>query len=187
MPPSDFKLQYSRKDIAREISKMASSITKWAEAAAKDTGRDPIAVPVLRGAMFFLTDLIREVGCSIEVAPVTALAYDPTTNLPNAEGSVSINLKGLDAKGRSILIVDDICDTGRTLAVLSDALSVEGANEVKAAVLICRDRDTEKRLYEPQWAGFHYPGPEWFVGYGMDDKERWRNLPEVYTLSSSSS
>ena len=79
-----------------------------------------------------------------------------------------------------VVIVDDICDTGSTLARLVRVLNDLGAREVKTAVLIHRVMKDPK--FTPDWAAFKYEGPEWFVGYGMDDRNHYRNLQNVYIM-----
>jgi hypothetical protein len=77
-----------------------------------------------------------------------------------------------------------LADLERRLAedreALEKALLERGAREVRTVVLI--RRLLEKPTFVPCWVGFQYPGPEWFVGYGMDDNERWRNLPGVHVI-----
>jgi hypoxanthine phosphoribosyltransferase len=93
---------------------------------------------------------------------------------------VKIHSEGLAVKGRVVLVVDDLCDTGRTLEALEKELLERGAREVRSVVLI--RRLLNKPTFVPCWVGFEYSGLEWFVGYGMDDGERWRNLPGVYII-----
>lgn len=87
---------------------------------------------------------------------------------------------GLAVKGRVVLVVDDVCDSGRTLEALERDLMERGAREVRTVVLIRRLLD--RPSFVPCWIGFEYKGPEWFVGYGMDDGQRWRNLPAVHII-----
>jgi hypoxanthine phosphoribosyltransferase len=88
--------------------------------------------------------------------------------------------ENLAVKGRVVLVIDDICDSGGTLQELERYLIAAGAREVRTVVLIRRllDRPT----FVPCWVGFEFTGLEWFVGYGMEDGNRWRNLPAVYTI-----
>ena len=83
-------------------------------------------------------------------------------------------------EGRSVLLVDDVCDSGRTSAELTQRFIKLGAREVRSAVLIKRILPHE--TFNPDWIGFEYNGPEWFVGYGMDDCDRWRNLGSIYII-----
>lgn len=179
MIPPHYKLQYSEAAIAREVVRIGSEISFWAQKVYEKTDQDLLVVPVLRGGIFFFADLIRKVRWSVEVAPGRTRAYEQGQNaVQNAQ--VQINIDGVDVKGRSLLLVDDICDSGRTLKVLSEYLMGEGAIEVRSAVLIKRALKTCQ--FQPDWTGFEYESDEWFVGYGMEDSNRWSNLPSIYII-----
>lgn len=177
--PQNLKLEYSAENISAAVRRLGADITPWALEVAQSTGKDVLAIPVLRGGVFFFADLVRQVKQSLEIAPARAWAYEPDEN-NHQKKEVALNLDGVPAMGRSILIVDDVCDSGRTLKALSEAFLAAGAREVKSAVIIRRVIDSQ--VFVPDWVGFDYRGLEWFVGYGMDDRESLRNLPAVYTL-----
>ena len=177
--PHNLKLEYSADSIAAAVKRLGEAITPWAVEVAQTSGKEVLAIPVLRGGVFFFADLVRQVKQSLEIAPARAWAYEPDEN-NHQKKEVALNLDGVPAQGRSILIVDDVCDSGRTLKALSEAFLTSGAKEVKSAVII--RRMIENQAFVPDWSGFNYRGSEWFVGYGMDDRESLRNLPAVYTL-----
>lgn len=179
MRPTDYTLQYSAEDIRLAVHRVGVELSEWAAGVEKSSGRDIIAVPVLRGGIYFFADLMREIHCSVEMAPVRTRSYVDEVNAAQRD-RVEIQLDGLDVSGRAILLVDDICDSGRTMRVLKDHLLARGATEVRSAVLIKRVHDA--CVFEPDWSAFHYAGPEWFVGYGMEDGNRWTNLPDIYTI-----
>ena len=136
-------------------------------------------MPVLRGGILFFADLAKRIDASIEISPIRTQSYQSGSNgVP--VGSVAMNLDQLAVKGRVVLIVDDVCDSGRTLESLEQKLIEMGAREVRSVVLVRRLLDTPS--FVPCWVGFQYEGPEWFVGFGMDDNERWRNLPSIYVI-----
>ena len=178
MIPANYKLTYTAEQIHSAVVRLAHEITPWAQqAGAKYT--DVIAIPILRGGIYFFSDLTREIESSLELAPVRVKTYLSEVNAAQ-RNEVTISADGLDVRGRAILLVDDICDSGRTLAVLSSQLQKDGAAEIQSAVLIRRKLDTAAFL--PNWVGFEYSGPEWFVGYGMEDRNRFMNLPAIYTI-----
>jgi len=109
---------------------------------------------------------------------VSAWSYETGENVQR--DSVSVNAGKVAVEGRSILIVDDVCDSGRTLAELTEYFTKLGAASVRSAVLI--KRMMPHPTFDPNWIGFQYEGPEWFVGYGMDDCDRWRNLGSIYII-----
>ena len=177
--PAHFSLLFSEREIASRIKALGTEISSWREGVWKDSHTDVLAVPVLRGGIFFFADLVRQVSGSIEVAPIRTEAYESGSN-GKQKNEVAIWADRLAVKGRVVLLVDDVCDSGRTLEALEKALLERGAREVRTAVLIRRLLETP--TFVPCWVGFQYEGPEWFVGYGMDDNERWRNLPGVYVI-----
>jgi hypoxanthine phosphoribosyltransferase len=177
--PAHFSLKFSEKDIAKRVEALGEEIGAWCHGVWNDSHTDVLAIPVLRGGIFFFADLVRAINSSVEIAPVRPEAYEADLNgQPRSE--VQIYAEKLAVKGRVVLVVDDVCNSGRTLEELEKALIARGAREVRTVVLVRRllDRPT----FVPCWTGFQYVGPEWFVGYGMDDVERWRNLPGVYII-----
>jgi hypoxanthine phosphoribosyltransferase len=181
MIPNNFHLLYSEQEIAEQTARLGKQISLWAQQTWEESHADLIAVPVLRGGIFFFADLVRKIDASVEITPVRTWAYEVGQNAVQ-RNEVGMNLEGLAAKGRKVLLIDDICDSGKTLAALADTLLSHGASEVRSAVLIKRMIDDSQ--YDPAWVGFEYSGPEWFVGYGMEDSERWRNLSDIYIIRS---
>lgn len=179
MVPANFQTLYSAHEIARAVAAMGQEVSQWAEEVWRSSHTDILAIPVLRGGIFFFADLVRQVRSSVEVAPARTWAYEPSQNAVQ-RASVKVNIESVPARGRAVLLIDDICDSGRTLATLSSALREAGATEVRSAVLVWRK--TAEQEFSPDWAAFSYPGTEWLVGYGMEDSNRWSNLPDIYVI-----
>ncbi len=179
--PDTFKKIYSKDQIADRAAAIGGEITAWAHSVSEDTGQDVLAIPVLRGGIFFFADIVRDIDASVQVVPVQSWAYDENEVI---RAEIKISMEGVSAEGRSVLLVDDICDSGKTLRALVDAFERSGAKEVKTAVLI--KRDIEDSVFDPNYVGFHYADDEWFVGYGMDDNDRWKNLPDIYVIERDS-
>lgn len=177
--PEYFVPCYSKEAIAVEVRRLGKELSPWAEQVFAESGKDVLCIPILRGGIFFFADLVREVQQSIELAPVKTTAYEPGVNQA-ATDAVTVHLDEVEAAGRSVLLVDDICDSGRTLKALTRAFLQRGAAEVRSAVLI--KRDVKEETFDPDYVGFSYQGPEWFVGYGMEDGDRYRNLPGIFTI-----
>jgi hypoxanthine phosphoribosyltransferase len=182
--PANFSLLYSAAEIAQRVNAMGEEISAWCSGVWHDSHTDVLVIPVLRGGIFFFSDLARQIKGSLEIVPVKTEGYRLAVN-GKLNDRVLIDLKGLAVKGRVVLIVDDVSDSGRTLEALERAISELGAREVRTAVLVRRLLDTPS--FVPCWVGFQYSGPEWFVGYGMDDCERWRNLKDVYVIRNPQS
>ena len=175
--PREFQLTYSSEAIAARIKVLSSEITPWIEDAANRTGMPVAAVCILRGAVFFFTDLLRACPVSVEPFFCRTRAYSVDNQLLD---DVEVELDDLDVTGRAILLVDEICDTSATLRKLQEQFILGGAKEIHAAVAVQRRIDTPK--YTPRWAAFIHDGPEWFVGYGMDSENHFRNLPGMYRI-----
>ena len=179
MIPNTYKLQYSKEQIKEAVSRIGKQIAEWAKAVQQLTQKEVVAIPVLRGGIFFFADLARKVPASLEIVPGRSRAYQINQNAAQLD-RVKITIENENLKDRSILLVDDICDSGRTMHSLKNYLIAEGVSEVKSAVLI--HRLVEDSLFTPDWVGFEYKGDDWFVGYGMEDHNRWSNLPDIYTI-----
>jgi hypoxanthine phosphoribosyltransferase len=177
--PEFLELQYSRSSISERVQEMGQQLNEWCAQVSADGRGDVIGVPVLRGGIFFFADLVRSISHSIDIAPVRTWGYVAGAIGQQVE-ELKLHLYDLNPKGRAVLLIDDLCDSGRTMQTLSQTLIEMGAAEVRSAVLI-------KRLgvdggFDPDYVGFNYSGAEWFVGYGMDLEDRWRNLPDVYVV-----
>lgn len=175
--PPHYNLVYSEDAIRQQVSRIASGIGKWCSEVAESG--DVLTIPVLRGSIYFFADLTRQVQCSVEVAPGRARAYEEGKNA-TARSDLYINLEGVSVSGRHVLLVDDICDSGRTLDKLVAYVLAQGAESVRSAVLIRRKLATSS--FQPDWVGFEFEGDDWFVGYGMDDRSRYSNLSQIYTI-----
>lgn len=173
--PPNYNLAYSEELIAKRVTQLGAQIGEWA---AGDSDQI-LAVCVLRGGAPFFQDLIRKVPVSIEPTYCRTWSYSSESNLQQ-NGSVRVAVESVLAEGRRILIVDDICDSGATLLKLQNVFSELGAREVRTAVLI--HRRVERSVFDPTWSAFEYHGEEWFVGFGMEDKNQFANLPAVYSI-----
>lgn len=143
-------------------------------------GRDVVLVGILKGAMPFLCDLMRAVDLPVTIDTMCVSSYGSGTI---SSGSVNIK-KDLDKdiRGKDVIIVEDIIDTGITMAALVPLLRQRGASSVELA--ICLDKKERRVKDVPvKYVGFEVPD-EFIVGYGCDYAEKYRNLPDVCTLKS---
>jgi hypoxanthine phosphoribosyltransferase len=150
-----------------------------AEISGDYAGRDLLLVGVLKGAVFFLADLMRHIDVPCEVDFMAVSSYGSSTD---TSGVVRI-LKDLDAplEGRDVLIVEDIVDSGLTLQYLMRTLATRGPASLEVCALLTKP---ERRLVEmpARYVGFEIPD-KFAIGYGLDYAERYRNLPYVATLN----
>jgi hypoxanthine phosphoribosyltransferase len=165
------KVIYSAEVINRRVHELAREISV--------SGLDNLlVVAVLKGSFIFAADLIRElheVGLSPEVDFITLSSYRKGTH---STGKVEILRDiDMDVSGRNILLVDDILESGRTLAYAKDLLSARGAKHISTCVLLKKSVHRAVAIE----ADFHaFECPELFVvGYGMDVAYRYRQLPFV--------
>lgn len=177
--PAHYELEYTQSEIASQVSRIGAEISDWCRSIAQSSSSDVLAIPVLRGGIYFFADVTRSIAASVEVAPGRARAYEEGHNA-RLRSEIYINLDGVSVSGRHVLLIDDICDSGRTLNKLVAYLIAQGAESVRSAVLILRE--TDNPAFAPDWVGFRFKGDEWFVGYGMDDQGRFSNLPQIYTI-----
>ena len=141
-------------------------------------GRNPLLIGVLKGACFFLSDLMRAIDTRLSIEFMAISSYGSSTR---TSGEVRI-LKDLDVpiEGRDILVVEDIVDTGLTLSYLIANLQSRGAASVKLAALLDKFERREREV-KIDYLGFQIPD-EFVVGYGLDFAERYRNLPFIGVL-----
>jgi hypoxanthine phosphoribosyltransferase len=151
-----------------------------AEISADYAGRNPLLVGVLKGAVFFLSDLMRRIDIPCEVDFMAVASYGSSTD---SSGVVRI-LKDLDAtiEGRDVLIVEDIVDSGLTLQYLLRSLGARDPASVEVCALLVKP---ERRKVELpiRYVGFEIPN-RFAIGYGLDHAEKHRNLPYVAALQS---
>jgi len=149
-----------------------------AQISADYADRNPLLIGVLKGAVFFLADLMREITCPCEVDFMAISSYGSAT----ASSGVVRILKDLDAaiEDRHVLVVEDIVDSGLTLQYLMRNLGARGPASLEVCALLTKP---ERRKVElaPRYLGFEIPD-KFAIGYGLDHAERYRNLPYVAAL-----
>jgi len=144
-------------------------------------GREPVVVAVMKGCVLFLADLVRAWPATMDIEFVTARSYEGTR-----PGDVRLTLPPELAEvvpGRPVLVLDDIFDTGRTLSAVCRRIERLGAAELKTLVLLAKRRAAprEPLIRRPDWVGFEIED-RFVIGYGLDYRGRWRNLPYVAAL-----
>jgi hypoxanthine phosphoribosyltransferase len=141
--------------------------------------RDPLLVGVLKGAVFFMSDLMRHLTVPCEVDFMAISSYGAATD---TSGVVRI-LKDLDIniEGRNVLVVEDIIDSGLTLSYLIRNLESREPATLEVAALLTKPARREIDV-PVRWVGFEIPN-RFVIGYGLDFAERYRNLPYVGVLS----
>lgn len=146
-----------------------------AQITADYAGRAPLLVGVLKGAFLFMADLARQIDLPVEFDFMAVSSYG---NATKSSGVVRIVKDlDLDLSGRDVLIVEDIIDSGLTLAYLRKNLLARHPASVEVCALVVRE-GLQKTSVDLRYVGFEIP-PDFVVGYGLDVAERYRNLPYI--------
>jgi hypoxanthine phosphoribosyltransferase len=163
------RVLFGREDVRRRVAALGRTIT------GELAGREPVLVTVLKGGAMFLADLMRAVELPLEVHLMAISRYG---DAEESLGRVQILLDvELDLAGRDVVLVEDIVDTGLTSRYLLSVLRSRGAASVELCTLLDK---TARRIVpiHPRYAGFECPD-SFVVGYGLDFRERYRNLPDI--------
>jgi hypoxanthine phosphoribosyltransferase len=165
------KTLFSEEVVRARIAELASELREAYE------DSEPLLVGVLKGCVYFLSDLSREMGGRLAIDFMAVESYEGTTST----GAVRIRMDiGTNIEGRDVLIVEDIVDTGLTLGYLTDLLNARSPRSLKVVSLLFKPAGFSGK-YRPDYVGFEIPN-DFVVGYGMDLGERFRNLKFIGRL-----
>ncbi|MDI6894406.1 MAG: hypoxanthine phosphoribosyltransferase [Bacillota bacterium] len=164
----------SAEEIERRVKELAEEISRDYQ------GKEPLLVCVLKGGVIFLADLVRHLTVPVNMDFMAVSSYGQSTI---TSGQVRI-IKDLDTstEGRHVLLVEDIVDTGLTLSYLCDILLARDPASLKVCTLL--DKAARRRVKVPvDYVGFEVPNV-FLVGYGLDYRERYRELPYIARLEA---
>jgi hypoxanthine phosphoribosyltransferase len=163
----------SREQIDRRVAEMAQEITT------EFAGSELIALCVLKGAVFFCADLVRQMSMDVALDFIQISSYG---NQKFSSGVVTILKEPqMDMRGKSVLIVEDIIDSGLSIREVTNYIESRGAAKVKTASFLDKPK-ARKVPFTPDYVGFSIE-PQFVIGYGLDFAEKYRNIPEVQVLS----
>ncbi len=168
-------------EILVQPDELAHRVRELAEQISRDyAGKDVLLIGVLKGAVFFLADLMRQLDVDCEVDFMAVSSYGSSTD---SSGVVRI-LKDLDAsiEGRHVLIVEDIVDSGLTLHYLMRNLNAREPASLQACALLTKPERLRAELKPPRYVGFEIPD-QFAIGYGLDHAQKYRNLDFVAALA----
>lgn len=159
----------SEEEIKAKVAELGKQIEKDYE------GQDLLVVGILKGASVFVADLIREINLDVNIDFMSVSSYGNSTE---SSGTVKI-LKDLDVdiKGKNVLIVEDIIDSGLTLSNLTRELNVREPKSLRICTLLDKP-DRRKANIHVDYVGFVIDD-KFIVGYGIDYAEKYRNLPYI--------
>jgi hypoxanthine phosphoribosyltransferase len=163
----------SRSEIQQRVAQLARQIASDFE------GTDLIALVVLKGSMFFAVDLLREMNMDLAVDVIQVSSYGKEKY---SSGVVTILKEPqLDMHGKGVLIIEDIIDSGFTIREVHRYIEGRGARPVRVVSLL--DKPAARKVqFVPDYIGFTIE-PKFVVGYGLDDAELYRNVPEVRVIT----
>jgi hypoxanthine phosphoribosyltransferase len=167
----------SEDDIRARVAELAAAIAR--DFAAPDHPDDEplVVVAVMKGAVLFLADLVRNLRMPLEIELLKARSYDGTERrqVELLDDAAELNLRG-----RNVLLLDTVLDSGHTLGAVRSALLARGPARLSTCVLLSKRRAREVDV-RPEYVGMEVPDV-FVVGYGLDHDNRWRHLPYVAEL-----
>lgn len=166
-----FRLSIPEEEILRRVKLVADRINK------DYAGSTPVFIPVLGGSFMFASDLLKEMSIDCQICFCRLSSYVGTESTGKVQEVLGVNE---DLTGRDVIIVEDIVETGRTMAQMVNILANRGASSVKICSLFFKP----SRLVEDinvDYVAFEIPD-DFIVGYGLDYDQLGRNLRDVYVL-----
>jgi hypoxanthine phosphoribosyltransferase len=166
------KILISHNEIAEAVNRLACEIERDYQ------GKQPLLISVLKGSFVFMAVFIRQLDLPLELDFVRLASYGSARE---SSGRVRIiQAVKTPVKGRDVLVIEDIVDTGITISFLLDYLKKKKPASLKLCALT--DKPSRRRVSVPvDYLGFTVPN-KFIVGYGLDCDEKFRNLPDIYTL-----
>ena len=166
------KILFSRKEIAATVKRLAAEINR------DYRGKNPLLIGILKGSFMFMADLVRLLDFPLAVDFIRLSSYGSGRE---SSGRIKV-VPGLSApvKGRDVLVIEDIVDTGLTVAFLLDYLRKKRPSSLKLCALT--DKPSRRRVpLAIDYLGFTVPN-KFLVGYGLDWDEKFRNLPDICVI-----
>lgn len=177
----------TRDAIASRVGEMARGIAADLEADLRRDGHSAfdqdrvVLIPIMTGAMIFAADLIREMPVKLSIGLVTVSSY-PGQSVSSKGAQLASALPD-NLAGKHVLVIDDILDSGQTLALVREVVGAQNPASLRIAVLL--DKKTKRVREVPvDYVGFEIPD-EFVVGYGLDYDGYYRNHPEIVVLDTS--
>ena len=162
--------------IAARVCELGAALTQHY------AGRRPLFLGVMNGALFFLADLVRAVELDVEISCVRLASYAGRQSSGIVRGLDDADLRDA-VRCREVLVVDDILDTGRTLAALVAKLHAHQAADVRICVLLEKESAREIPV-RADWVGFRI-ADQFVVGYGLDEDGRHRQLRGIHVMGKA--
>ena len=161
----------SEQDISRRIKEISCGISR------SYYDKNPILIGILNGSFIFMSDLIRQLNIDCEIDFIKISSYEGKKSTGNISMSKGLDL---DIKNRSVIIVEDIIDSGKSINYLYDFISNLNPKDIAVISLLAK-KNVSKLNFKIDFIGFEISS-EFVVGYGLDYKQKLRNLNSIYKL-----
>ncbi len=168
-----FRISIPAAEIQMRVKAVAERINRDME------GKNPLMLAVLNGSFIFAADLMRYINIPCEISFVKLASYQGTTSTGKVKEVLGINE---DLAGRTVIIVEDIVDTGRTMKQMIETLGTRNPESVHICSLLVKPEKLQVDL-DIEYAAMEIPN-DFIVGYGLDYDQQGRNLPDIYTVCS---
>jgi hypoxanthine phosphoribosyltransferase len=165
----------TKSQIAERVKELADQIVSCY---GREEDLELIIVAIMTGSLVFLADLVRAMPLPVRIGIMMVSNYPGTAT--RAQGVKVLYDLQEDIRGKHVLVIDDILDTGQTLAAVVGLLRERGARSVRSCVLLDKILPEAKRI-EPDFVGFQIPN-KFVVGYGLDYDNLYRNYPQIAVL-----
>ena len=169
-----FKFFLSEQQILTEVKRVATEIRRDLQ------GKDPVFISVLNGAFMFTSDLMKELDMPCQVSFVKLASYASTASTGTVKRLLGINS---DIKGRCVVIVEDIIDTGYTMEAMIQMLKEYEPAEIRIAALLLKPDNLKIKL-DVDYVALRIPN-DFIVGYGLDYDGYGRNYRDIYVIDNS--
>jgi hypoxanthine phosphoribosyltransferase len=170
----DFKL-ISEKQIQKEIKYMAHDIDDYLEHKLLADEAPIIVIGLLTGSVHFVSDLSRNMRVDHELAFLQTKSYEDNKSTKKVEFITKLPV----LTGYHVILVDDVCDSGRTLKAVTDKIKKQEVASLNTVVLFDK-QECREVPFNPDWAGFTLTDNPWIYGYGLDDNKLKRNLKDLW-------
>lgn len=166
-----FKTFIPEDEIQRRVKAVAKIINKDLD------GQNPLFLAVLNGSFMFAADLMRYITIPCEISFVKLASYQGTTSTGRVKEIIGINE---ELQGRTVVIVEDIVDTGKTMKRMLESLGTRNPDSLHICTLLVKPNKLEENL-NIEYAAMEIPN-DFIVGYGLDYDQQGRNLRDIYTV-----
>ncbi len=170
-----FRTSISESEIKQRVKELAAKLSHDLD------GQNPLFIGVLNGSFIFAADLMREMTIPCEISFVKLASYQGITSTGKVHEVLGINE---DLTDRTVVIVEDIVDTGQTMKQMIESLGTRHPKSVHICTLFVKPDKLQEQL-DIEYAAFSIPN-DFIVGYGLDYDQHGRELKEIYTLCENS-